>query len=208
MQIDSTVTPQHKSPATRADPRPFFGFYGGKWRDTPKHYPPPVHETIVEPFAGSAGYSLRYFDRRVVLCEIDPVIAGIWTFLTRASAAEIRSIPDLDPDQTVDDLARLGRCPGWLPVGRDRSPRLVDGGQPVRCTRQTTRSRHCPQRPIRRLHCVSTPIRHEPTASSRTRPLLPRRGVQAGLPGEVPAEAAGRSTPEVAALHFERPTPV
>ena len=98
------MTPQHNPPATQIEPRPFFGFYGGKWRDTPKHYPTPVHDTIVEPFAGSAGYSLRYYDRRVVLCEIDPVIAGTWTFLTRASAAEIRAIPDLDHDQTVDDL--------------------------------------------------------------------------------------------------------
>jgi hypothetical protein len=32
--------------------RPFFGFYGGKWRDALKHYPPPEHDTIIEPFAG------------------------------------------------------------------------------------------------------------------------------------------------------------
>ena len=30
--------------------RPFFGFYGGKWRDAPKYYPVPEHDTIVEPF--------------------------------------------------------------------------------------------------------------------------------------------------------------
>ena len=28
--------------------RPFFGFYGGKWRDAPKYYPAPEHDTIVE----------------------------------------------------------------------------------------------------------------------------------------------------------------
>ena len=49
--------------------RPFFGFYGGKWRDAPKHYPFPEHDTIVEPFAGSAGYSVRYSDRNVILGE-------------------------------------------------------------------------------------------------------------------------------------------
>lgn len=84
--------------------RPFFGFYGGKWRDTPKHYPTPIHETIVEPFAGSAGYSLRHADRKVVLCDLDPVIAGVWGYLIGASSAEVLALPDVEPDQTVDDL--------------------------------------------------------------------------------------------------------
>ena len=37
---------------TTAPLRPFFGFYGGKWRDSPRHYPPPAHTRIIEPFAG------------------------------------------------------------------------------------------------------------------------------------------------------------
>jgi hypothetical protein len=52
--------------------RPFFGYYGGKWRDSVKHYPKPQFETIIEPFAGSAGYSLRYASHNVRLYEIDP----------------------------------------------------------------------------------------------------------------------------------------
>lgn len=84
--------------------RPFFGFYGGKWRDALKHYPAPQHDTVIEPFAGSAGYALRYFDRRVVLCEIDPVLAGVWRYLISVRSREILSIPDLHPDQTVEDL--------------------------------------------------------------------------------------------------------
>ena len=85
--------------------RPFFGFYGGKWRDSPKHYPAPKHEVIVEPFAGSAGYALRYNNRKVILCEVDEVLAGIWTYLITVKASEIRAIPDLEPGQTVTDLA-------------------------------------------------------------------------------------------------------
>ena len=85
--------------------RPFFGFYGGKWRDTPRYYPEPIYDTIVEPFAGSAGYALRYPDRRVVLCEIDPILAGVWEYLIEVSPDEIVKIPDLEPGQSVDDLA-------------------------------------------------------------------------------------------------------
>ena len=84
--------------------RPFFGYFGGKWRDAVKNYPAPKYQTIVEPFAGSAGYSLRYADHRVVLCELDPVIAAVWRYLTSVSAAEILAIPDIPSGSTVDDL--------------------------------------------------------------------------------------------------------
>jgi site-specific DNA-adenine methylase len=85
--------------------RPFFGFYGGKWRDTPRHYPAPRYESIVEPFAGSAGYAVRYPDRKVILGELDEVIYGVWHYLINVSADEIRKIPDLEPGQSVADLA-------------------------------------------------------------------------------------------------------
>lgn len=84
--------------------RPFFGYFGGKWRDALKNYPAPKYQTIVEPFAGSAGYSLRYPDRQIILCEADPVVAGVWKFLIKAKASEILAIPDLKPDETVDSL--------------------------------------------------------------------------------------------------------
>lgn len=84
--------------------RPFFGYYGGKWRDTVKHYPSPKFDTIVEPFAGSAGYSLRYPNKKVVLCEIDPVLSQVWKYLLKVKPKEILAIPDLKPDETVDDL--------------------------------------------------------------------------------------------------------
>ncbi len=84
--------------------RPFFGFYGGKWRDAVKHYPAPAHETIREPFAGSAGYSLRYSDRRVELSDVDPIIIGVWSYLIGASTNEILTLPDLPDGGIVDDL--------------------------------------------------------------------------------------------------------
>ena len=93
--------------------RPFFGYYGGKWRDALKHYPEPNHETIVEPFAGSAGFSLRYAHRKIILCEIDPVLSEVWRYLIRVKAKEILAIPDLDPEGTIDDL-KLPQEAKWL----------------------------------------------------------------------------------------------
>lgn len=71
---------------------PFFTFFGGKWRAAP-HYPQPTHGTIVEPFAGSAGYSVRYPHLNVHLNDIDPTIAGLWDYLIHVPADEIRALP-------------------------------------------------------------------------------------------------------------------
>ncbi len=83
--------------------KPFFCFYGGKWRAAPK-YPPPVHDLIIEPFAGAAGYSTRYADRKIVLLEKDPTIAALWRYLIHVTPEEILSLPLMSADQTVDDL--------------------------------------------------------------------------------------------------------
>jgi hypothetical protein len=93
--------------------RPFFGFYGGKWRDTPRHYPRPKHRTIVEPFAGSAGYALRYWDLDVILFELDPVLASVWKYLIKVKPKEILRIPDLSSCETVDDL-KICQEARWL----------------------------------------------------------------------------------------------
>ena len=84
--------------------RPFWRYYGGKFRAAPR-YPAPRFGTIIEPFAGAAGYSMRYPHLRVILVEKYQVIAEMWRFLIRASEDEIRRIPDVDH---VDDL------PGWV----------------------------------------------------------------------------------------------
>lgn len=91
--------------------RPFWRFFGGKWRAAPR-YPEPLFETIVEPFAGGAGYSLRWCDRNVILVERDPVIAEVWRYLIGASDAEIRRIPRVE---AVADLpASLPQGARWL----------------------------------------------------------------------------------------------
>jgi hypothetical protein len=94
--------------------RPFFGYYGGKWRHARMYYPAPLHGTIVEPFAGSAGYSLRYPDRRVVLCDLDPIVAGVWSYLLRVRPQEIMAISDVPLNGTVDDVPGLCQEARWL----------------------------------------------------------------------------------------------
>ena len=82
--------------------RPLFSYYGSKWRIA-KRYPAPEHQTIVEPFAGAAGYSLRHHQHDVILIEINPIVAGVWSYLTSARESEILRLPLLEPFETVDD---------------------------------------------------------------------------------------------------------
>lgn len=86
--------------------KPFWRYYGGKYRAAPR-YPRPMYDTIIEPFAGAAGYSMRYANRRIILVEKYPVVADMWRYLISVSEQEIRRIP-INP-QSVDDL------PSWVP---------------------------------------------------------------------------------------------
>ena len=91
--------------------RPFWRYFGGKWRAAPR-YPFPRHATIIEPFAGAAGYSMRYPHRRVILVEKYHVVAEIWRWLIGASEAEILSVPCVE---SVDDLpAGVAQGARWL----------------------------------------------------------------------------------------------
>jgi len=83
--------------------KPFFTYFGGKWRIA-QHYPAPRHDIIVEPFAGSAGYSLRYPDRAVMLCDKFADVVDTWKYLISVSEEEIRGLPDLRPEQSLDDF--------------------------------------------------------------------------------------------------------
>lgn len=91
--------------------RPFFPFYGGKWRAA-KLYPPPTG-LVVEPFAGSAGYSVYHGVPRAMLVERDEAIAGVWRYLMGVSSGEIDRLPDIQSGQTVADL-RICTEARWL----------------------------------------------------------------------------------------------
>lgn len=82
--------------------QPFFSYFGSKWRAAP-HYPKPEQITIVEPFAGSAGYSLRYPQKQVILVDKDPILCGVWDYLIHATINEILELPDTFDD--VNDLS-------------------------------------------------------------------------------------------------------
>lgn len=83
--------------------RPFFSFYGGKYRAA-HLYPAPQYGTVYEPFAGSAGYSVRHGTVIARLSDADRYVVGVWDYLRHATPQEIEALPDLAPGQSVDNL--------------------------------------------------------------------------------------------------------
>lgn len=110
--------------------RPFFSYFGSKYRLAKEYCPSPAYDTIVEPFAGSACFSIRHADRNVILYDKDPVVAGVWDYLIRVTPQEILSIPDIPPGGSTDDL-HICQEAKWLVGFRlcasDSSPKKKPG---------------------------------------------------------------------------------
>ncbi|MEC4985176.1 MAG: hypothetical protein SAK42_13845, partial [Oscillatoria sp. PMC 1076.18] len=73
-------------------------YYYGRKKQIARHYPLPNYNTIVEPFAGSAAYSLHgnNWKNNVILVEKDKQVADIWLWLIREATSEkIKSLPEL-----------------------------------------------------------------------------------------------------------------
>lgn len=90
---------------------PMFSYYGSKWRLSPR-YPAPKYSTIIEPFAGSACYSLFWgCEDSTQISLVQPVqvrlydknekICRLWRYLINATESEILDLPLLQPDQKI-----------------------------------------------------------------------------------------------------------
>jgi site-specific DNA-adenine methylase len=78
-----------------------FSYYGSKSKVV-HLYPKPKFDKIIEPFAGSARYSLKYFDRDVLLVDKYEVIVKIWKWLQQASPKDILSLPVLNVGDKIN----------------------------------------------------------------------------------------------------------
>ena len=71
-----------------------FFYYGSKRRGA-KTYPPPSFDTIIEPFAGAAAYSMYHVGsaKRVILIEKDPRVVATWHRVLAMTPQELLDYP-------------------------------------------------------------------------------------------------------------------
>jgi site-specific DNA-adenine methylase len=79
-----------------------ISYYGSKSKIV-DYYPPPKYTKIIEPFAGSAKYSLKYWWNDVLLIDKYKIIIDIWKYLQNSSKKDILSLPKMKKGDTVSN---------------------------------------------------------------------------------------------------------
>lgn len=96
--------------------RTAFSYYGGKGMLS-NRYPKPKHDKIIEPFAGGASYSLRYFNYDVTLYDLNKNVCDAWMFIMSKDATMwIDAVPKkVDSGMSIDNIiSDIGGVPNGL----------------------------------------------------------------------------------------------
>lgn len=80
-----------------------FSYYGSKSKVV-DCYPKPKQDTVIEPFAGSARYSLKYWDREIILIDKYEIIIGVWKWLQECSKQDILGLPKMKQGDNVNSF--------------------------------------------------------------------------------------------------------
>lgn len=81
-----------------------WSYYGAK-TNIVNYYPKPKHDKIIEPFAGSARYALKYFEKDILLVDKYDVIIDIWKYLQQCSVNDIKGLPHfIKPGQGLNEF--------------------------------------------------------------------------------------------------------
>lgn len=95
-----------------------FSYYGSKSKVV-DYYPPPKHRRVIEPFAGSARYALKYWDREILLVDKYEVVIKIWKWLQKCSKEDILKLPKFETgidlrkcNLSEEEMMFLGMCAG------------------------------------------------------------------------------------------------
>lgn len=107
--------------------KPMFSYFGSKYK-LAKHYGAPRHDTVIEPFAGSAAYSLYWEPKKVILVDKNPVIVSIWNYLITATEQQIMALPtdfdkisDMGLEYGAENLIGFWAGKGKVTPARSRS---------------------------------------------------------------------------------------
>lgn len=105
-----------------------FSYYGSKSKIVDL-YPKPLYDNIIEPFAGSARYSLKWFERDVLLVDKYEVIVRVWKYLQQCSKNDIINLPNPKIGETINreyfDCIEQAWLMGFIVQDGVNSPRLT-----------------------------------------------------------------------------------
>ena len=103
-----------------------WGYYGSKSKIIGR-YPVPLYGKIIEPFAGTAQYALRYWDREVHLVDKYDVIINLFKWLQSCSKNDILGIRQLKCGESTDsfqwDCQEQKDLVGFIIVGAPSTPK-------------------------------------------------------------------------------------
>jgi len=77
-----------------------FSYYGSKSKIV-DYYPPPKHKKIIEPFAGSARYSLKYWQNDILLVDKFENVINVWKWLQQCEPKDILKFPRLEKGMDI-----------------------------------------------------------------------------------------------------------
>lgn len=80
-----------------------ISYYGSKSKIV-NLYPKPTKDLIIEPFAGSARYSLKYWDRDVLLVDLHKPIIDMWHWLQQATKKDLDNLPRLKQGENLENF--------------------------------------------------------------------------------------------------------
>lgn len=105
-----------------------FSYYGSKSKVV-NYYPYPKCDKIVEPFAGSARYSLKHFEKDILLVDTYDIIVKIWHYLQEASEQDIMGLSEPKLGETINrddfDCIEQAWLMGFLVQQGVNAPRLT-----------------------------------------------------------------------------------
>ena len=91
-------------------------------------YPTPKFDKIIEPFAGAAKYSLKYFQKDVTIVDKYKVLIDVWKYLQQATENDILKLPRLKRGESIKDHLYLSKVEqdflGFLVCNGLESPRM------------------------------------------------------------------------------------
>jgi len=80
-----------------------FSYYGSKSKIV-QYYPKPRFKKIIEPFAGSARYSLMYWQNDILLIDKYDLVVKVWHYLQNASKNDILKLPEMKVGMELDKM--------------------------------------------------------------------------------------------------------